>query len=112
MVSTADFGPVSWSADGAFLFAAGGTLPDGRRSVRRWKEGGLGELQDLAGPRDTVTRLLPCGSNVAISSYEPSFGLMAPDGTHLLWKEQAGPDRRAVTDDKLTISTDGLRDQL
>src|SRR5688572_30303677 len=48
-------GSISWSADGAILYAAGRFRDQvrGRHPIRRWEDAGRGAFQDLDGPENT-----------------------------------------------------------
>jgi WD40 repeat protein len=100
---------VAWSADGQSLYA-GGSFTIARDVVLQvWGNKGTGDRRTIAGSRDAVTNLFPCGSGVAVAAADPAFGLVDPNGARRLWLESAGADMRGKLQGDFTVSEDGLR---
>ena len=75
---------VTWSSDGQQLIAGGkaAVKVDGkwRRILRRFTPAGKRVGPDVPATSDLIFDLKPCGTSIAFSSADPSFGLLGPDG--------------------------------
>ena len=100
---------VTWSADGAGLYAGGTTPEDAPPPFRIWQGAGRGAFADKALTRETVMQLLPCGSNIALGAGDPAFGLIAADGTKRVWREGVTADMQDKLRGAFTLSADGRR---
>ncbi len=100
---------VAWSANGMRLYAGGSYNKGQRRLIRVWDRAGEGSPSEVDGPDNTVIHLLPCGDGIAVSAYDPAFGLLAPDGSRPIWQEAVQVDMRRKLSEHFTVSEDGLR---
>lgn len=98
---------IAWSADGSRLLAAGDYDVDGSYPVFIWDRAGRGSRRQVAMSRDTVSQLLTCGQNIAVSAADPSFGLISPEGARFVWKEGPQSDMRGKIGESFTVSADG-----
>jgi len=105
-----NLGRVAWSADGTRLYAGGRFGAGGLNPIVAWDRAGKGRARELRGPGDTIMHLLPCGSGVAMGAGDPAFGLIAPDGRRLAWKEGLQADFRGQRGERgLAVASDGRR---
>jgi WD40 repeat protein len=100
---------IAWSADGSRLLAGGDYNVDGGYPVFIWDRAGRGLRRQVGMSRDTVSQLVTCGQNIAVSAADPSFGLISPEGARFVWKEGPQPDMRGKLGDSFTVSVDGQR---
>ena len=99
---------VSWSADGARLYAGGMFSSDGRFRVLSWEQTRRGTTRELDGPSNTVTHLVPCGEGVALGAGDPAFGLLAVN--RRVWQNAVQADFRGQREEKsLSVASDGRR---
>jgi len=100
---------VAWSNDGQRLFAGGWHIANDEVNVVIWQKEGRGQrsLQPVA--HNTITRLLPCGNGIAVATADPAFGLIAADGSKLVWQEGNAPNMVGKLGGAFTLSTDGRR---
>jgi len=69
------FGPVCWSTDGKFLYAAKGAWTP--FIIRKWTEGGKGPHKDFAAAEHYLMAILPLThGGVVFCSANPSFGIL------------------------------------
>ena len=109
-------GAVAWSSDGKRLYA-GGTYPDDKRSnIVEWGDGGLlrkdvgkGTAREIVGPTNTIQQLLPCGDGIAMGAQDPTFGLLAADGSRRVWQESVQADLRTLPPQDFLVAADGAR---
>jgi WD40 repeat protein len=104
-----DFRTVAWSADGRFLFAAGGYRLKGVRQVRRWAEAGRGEYTDLPVEVDLpLYHILPFHNKggLAFASRDGAFGTLNDRGEATLLASRAIPSYAANYEGFL-LSPDG-----
>jgi WD40 repeat protein len=99
---------VAWSADGSRLYAGNQYSRGGMRPIRFWSNGGEGPARELPGPRNTIADLVPCGNGIAFGAADPSFGLIAADGSRRVWQENVQADLRDMYE-RFTVSADGRR---
>ena len=99
---------VTWSADGARLYA-GGHYQDAQHSrlVRIWDQEGHGKGRNVAVAQNTILALLPCRDKIAVGTADPAFGLLSLDGEKLVWQESATADMRDKLRSNFTVSNDG-----
>ena len=99
---------VAWSADGSRLYAGNQYTRSGMRPIRFWSNSGEGPARELPGPRNTIVDLTPCGNGIAFGAADPSFGLLAADGSRRVWQENVQADFRDMYE-HFTVSADGTR---
>jgi WD40 repeat protein len=99
---------VAWSADGSRLYAGNQYTRGGMRPIRFWSNGGEGPARELPGPRNAIVDLAPCGDGIVLGAADPSFGLLAADGSRRLWQENVQADLRDLYE-RFTASADGMR---
>lgn len=105
----ANLAAVSWSPSGNELFAGGSLKKDGKTIVRVWHADGS-DGRDIANiSEDGIFSIIPCGGAVALSSAEPSFGLLRADGTRPFWFNRVNADMRGKLGDNFTVSSDGTQ---
>jgi WD40 repeat protein len=108
-VNNGNFFAVSWSADGARLYA-GGTYGSGQQVlIRVWDRAGEGSPHELVGSVTTIMALVPCGDGIAVGATDPAFGLIAADGSRRFWQESVHADMRGKRFEHFTVSSDGSR---
>jgi len=108
---------VAWSPDGARLYAGGSHDALGRTQLRIWDEGGRGRWRDAPIAQHAIRQILPCHDALAISTADPSFGIVSLAGDKRVWQEGATPDMRgkegkypfASYQPGLAVSADGSR---
>jgi WD40 repeat protein len=109
--SGCDFGTVTFSSDGSYLYA-GGTcqkLFDGERKfiIRRWDRAGKGSYIDIPVSENTIIHILPLkDGGVVFGSAEPSFGIVDTSGRLALYKGNDIADLRGQLDE-FQVSYDG-----
>ncbi len=90
---------VTWSADGETLYEAGGyQLPDGRMSVRFWRQRGRGPLQSwpLASATNNVIDLRSLADGrLVFASIDPAWGVLDANGRLLAGQTPPTLDHRA-----------------
>ncbi|MGO9484760.1 MAG: TIR domain-containing protein [Rhodomicrobium sp.] len=107
-ISGGDLLSVTWSADGARLYAGGryqstsGGLP-----VMIWQEEGRGKRTEAPLAQSTIMQLLPSGAGIAAGAADPAFGLIAADGGKRVWLEGVTADMRGKVRDAFAIAADG-----
>jgi len=109
--SGCDFGSVTFSSDGSYLYA-GGTCGD-PSIIRRWEIVNSSKVQDssryidIPVTTDTIMHILPLkGGGVIFGSGEPSFGIVDAGGDLALYKGNEIADLRAQLDE-FQVSYDG-----
>ncbi|GFO55637.1 hypothetical protein GMSM_26440 [Geomonas sp. Red276] len=96
---------VAWSADGAYLFAAGSHRGDGKYLVRRWEQGGQGLYRDFPLAEGDVMQLLTLpGGRLAFASVSPEVGIAGVDGALAI---RLGSGTVSFRDSPLLVSADG-----
>ena len=102
-------GPICWSMDGKFLYAAKGAWTP--FIIRKWAEGGEGPYKDFAAPEHYLVGILPLkhGGVVFCSAY-PSFGVFDASDKKVLNKTPPIADYRWSPKDFL-VSKGGNRIQ-
>jgi WD40 repeat protein len=108
-VDNGELSTVSWSADGAKLYAGGRFNRGGLNPIRVWDRAGEDSPRELDGSVTTIMHLLPCGDGIAVGASDPAFGLIAADGTRRLWQERVQADMREKLREYFTVSADGRR---
>ena len=108
-VDNGNFYGVTWSADGARLYAGGKYYAQGAYPVRIWDKEGRGKGRDVPVARNTIMALLPCRDKIAVGAQDPAFGLIALDGKKLVWQQSASPDMRGKLRSNFTVSSDGSK---
>lgn len=105
-----DLVSVTWSTDGTRLFA-GGSYTSGRVTpVVTWDRGGEGRRQELPGPQNTITHLVPCQGDIIFAAQDPAFGIMSERGDVKLWPPVVQADLRGqVGEQGMAVSADGRR---
>lgn len=104
---------VTWSRDGATLFAAGQAQKNYGNKwqfyIRRWSEGGVGAVQDWPVARNAIMSLaaLPNGM-LAFGSRDPAWGVFNGEGANQLFHAPVIVDFRAIQSG-FTLSSDGVR---
>jgi uncharacterized caspase-like protein/WD40 repeat protein len=105
-----NLGRVAWSADGTRLYAGGRFDKGGINPIVAWDRAGRGRARELEGPQSTITQLVPCGIGIALGASDPLFGLLAPDGRRVIWKEGVQADLRGQRGaEGFTVAGDGRR---
>jgi PDZ domain len=100
---------VAWSKDGARLYV-GGRYEWGKQTIRVWDRAGKGRPQEVQGPLGTTFHLLPCGQDIAVGAYGPTFGLIGADGKRRFWRDPIQRDARDQLDEKgFSLAADGRR---
>jgi WD40 repeat protein len=100
---------VAWSKDGARLYV-GGRYEWGKQTIRVWDRAGKGRPQEVQGPLGTTFHLLPCGQDIAVGAYGPTFGLIGPDGKRRFWRDPVQRDARNQLGEKgFSLAVDGRR---
>ena len=104
---TTDLSRVAWTRDG-FLYGSGkfSTVSNGDWVIRRWNSSGRRQGDDRPLAKDTVTGLVPCGSRLAFSSADPSFGLIDPSGPPRTVGVSATADMRNKLGNLFQVSAD------
>ncbi|HXT19585.1 MAG TPA: hypothetical protein VN923_02435, partial [Thermoanaerobaculia bacterium] len=98
---------LAWSADGAFLVAAGRSRSAELSSMRRWRVSDWSPLGDVVLSRDTVMDLVPLPSGeVLFASADPTWGVVDSAGG-VRRQPSAKGDLRG--NDRLALSADGRR---
>ena len=83
-IDNGTLGQVGWSADGRFLHAGGRWNSGGTIPIRRWSNGGRGDISDLATASDTITGIYPLpDGGMVFSTIDPVFGVFAADGSEV-----------------------------
>ncbi len=100
---------IAWSADGERLYAGGSFRRGKNQLIRVWHERGEGAPDDIVGPEQTISHLLPCGDDLAFGSYDPALGLISKSGEFLAFRGSAKANMRRKRHGHLTISRDGRR---
>jgi WD40 repeat protein len=101
---------VSWSTDGARLYAGGQhQSADWRVPIFIWQEEAQGARSEIPLSLSTISQLLPCGGGIAAGDSGPAFGLIAQNGEKLVWQESVIPDMRNKRRNALTLSIDSKR---
>ncbi len=109
--SGCDFGSVTWSYDGRFLYA-GGTCAKKfdnkwKLIIRRWDRAGKGSYIDIPVAENTIMHILPLKDNgIAFASAEPSFGIVDASGRLAIFKGNEIADLRDQWE-KFLLSYDG-----
>lgn len=103
------FYSAAWSEDGARLYV-GGRYEWGKQTIRVWDRAGKGQPQEVQGPLGTTHHLLPCGQDIAVGAYGPTFGLIGADGKRRFWQDPVQRDARNQLDEKgFSLAADGRR---
>jgi WD40 repeat protein len=105
----ANLGAVSWSPSGDALFAGGGLKKDAKTLVRVWRADGSDGIDIADVSEDGIFSIIPCGGAVAVSSADPSFGLLKEDGARPFWFNRVSADMRGKLGDDFTVSSDGAQ---
>jgi WD40 repeat protein len=104
---------VAWSRDGAKLYAGGMYYThrgdDYPRPLRPFSSDGSRAGPDIAVAGNTILSLAACGDSMAFGSYEPTFGVVRPDGTAATLGRARIADMRTKVGDAFTVSADGTR---
>jgi WD40 repeat protein len=88
-VDNGDMSKVTWSADGRFLHAGGRWGQAGKLLLRRWADGGTGAHEDIPLSDNTIMDLRPLpDGRLAFGAGDPTFGLLAPDGS-IPWRRDS-----------------------
>jgi len=99
---------VGWTSDGTRLIAGGMYAAIFRNHWTRpllffdrggQRVGGLLPLSD-----NTILNLQPCGNAIAVSAFDPAFGLIGAEGQIGLWKTGVAPDMRGKIQGAFTIA--------
>jgi WD40 repeat protein len=112
-VDSGDLSKVSWSSDGAALYA-GGRYPkifDNKWffALRKWSNWGRGGYVDLPASSNTIGQILPLKSGgVIFGAADPAFGVIDRSGRRTVYKGPAIADYRGILE-KLLISRDGSK---
>src|SRR5262249_9192576 len=85
---------VAWSPDGTRLYAGGSHDALGRTQLRIWDEGGRGQWRDVPTAQHAIRQIMPCRDTLAISTADPSFGIVSLGGDKRVGQEGATPDMR------------------
>ncbi|MEO7402485.1 MAG: caspase family protein [Burkholderiales bacterium] len=76
---------VAWSADGAFLYAAGERSVEGPNTLYRWNERGLGPVEPIVIPALRVSELAALeNGSIAYSAEDPRIGVVDASGAVVL----------------------------
>lgn len=102
-----DLSTITWTRNGSLYGTGDFSVPPGKDSlIRRWNGSGRRQGEDRRLARDSVTSLVPCGSDLAFSSSEPSFGLIGPSGQARYLGVSAAADMRNKLRSLFQISAD------
>ena len=103
-----DFGVLSWSCDGRFLYAGGGLRLKKDRQIRKWADGGRGPYRDLPVDVDLpVLGMLPLAAGgIVFVSRDGSFGIINAQDESILLSPKAIP-MYAANPAGLLLSPDG-----
>jgi len=103
-----DLRAVAWSADGRFLYAAGGLRSKGVRQIRKWADGGRGRYTDLStGSYNGIFQILPTrAGGVVYGAKDGSFGEFNDRDERTLFVPPAIPNHLANLEGFL-VSADG-----
>jgi WD40 repeat protein len=108
-VDNGSFFTLAWSADGTRLYAGGNYEKNGTFPILVWDQSGHGSARELEGPLNSVHQLLPCGDGIAMGASLATFGLLGPNGSSRLWREQVQADMRGKLFEDFASSGDGSR---
>lgn len=106
-----NFYAVTWSSDGARLYAGGRTRgkKDGHPVVF-WGRQGRDKPNEANVSSNTIMQLLPCRDEIAVATQDPSFGLISSTGEKVAWQvSDASPDMREKRYGNFTVSEDGSK---
>ena len=106
-----DLSTVAWTADGSQLVAAGrASIPINgmwKTIIRRFGPTGQRLGPDAVASDNTIMDLKSCGTGVAFSTADPSFGLMSADGRVRTVQAPVTIDMRGKIAEAFTVSADG-----
>ncbi|MHB8883567.1 MAG: WD40 repeat domain-containing protein [Methylovirgula sp.] len=112
-VSNGNLAAVTWSPDGSMILAGGlFAIKQGdqwRYAVRAFTPDGQRALPDSPVAGNTVHALIPCGSDVAYASGDPSFGLIDANGHVKVLGKSHSVDMRDKRGDAFMVSADATR---
>ena len=100
---------VSWSNDGERLYAGGTYWNSGSRRLIIWEKSGRSKLKSVEGPNQTIYQLAPCRNRMAITSGDPSFGILSQDGKREVWFGSVVANLGGKLGKHFTVSEDGMR---
>jgi WD40 repeat protein len=108
--SNRNFYGVSWSSDGARLYA-GGRINGQREGhpVVYWGQEGRDKPREADVSSNTIMQLLPCRDEIAVATQDPSFGLVSSSGEKVAWQVSSSPDMREKRYGNFTVSEDGSK---
>jgi WD40 repeat protein len=94
----------AWSKDGRCLYAAGGYQVSGKRTIRRWSQGGRGGYTEFPLAESTVMGLKPLSNGqLAMGAADPIIAVLSEEGKPI-WKR-----RGAIADFRGQRGEDGIR---
>lgn len=101
-------GQVTWSRDGARLYATGTYAVKGVWKIRKWDKAGKGSYEDISAAKAPISHMLTMKSaGIAFSTTEPAaFGILDSTDKIRFLKEAPTANHR-FNSDKLLISDDG-----
>lgn len=80
-VDKVNLGSVTWSADGAELYAGGRYWKTGAVPVRRWADAGRGRYRDLPAANSTIMDLAPLRQGgLVFGAADPAWGVLSAAG--------------------------------
>jgi WD40 repeat protein len=101
---------LSWSADGRFLYGAGGWAVNSVFRVRVWSDSGRGAYTDISASKNGIASILPLRNGgiafASLPSSSPSFGIVDAKGNRTLQVETAIAEYRG-NPKGLLLSPDG-----
>jgi WD40 repeat protein len=99
---------VTWSQDGATLFAGGTYFSGNGVPVAAWSDAGLGQRNKLPAGNNTIMTLLPLmNGNLLVVSQDPYLTLLDANGKALWAQEPPQADFRIWKQRDLAVSEDG-----
>ena len=106
-INSGNLSKVTWSADGATLYAGGQYEGDGNRPVVAWSDAEAGARRELPAGLTTVMSLLPLSEGgLLVASQDPYLALLDSDRTPRLEQRARQADLRGQMG-TLAVSVDG-----
>jgi WD40 repeat protein len=103
-IDNGNLSKVTWSRDGAKLFA-GGTYPiTGKSEVIIFDRDGKRVAAPVPLSDDTISDLEPCSDSIAVAASDPAFGIIDGNGRVNLWKTGVTPNMLYKRDAAFTIA--------